>query len=249
MKINIDFVETTKVNMDEFTLIEGFPGMGLVGTIACKYLVEKLGFKMVGFIDSDSFVPIIRIHEGKPLHPSRIYVSEKHKLCVIISEQVIPKQYTYQIVNAIVDWVKYKGIKRIVSLAGIGTGGKIAEQSIKLYGMASNDESQKWLSKYGVEPIKEGITTGVTALLLLSLKESEGIEAISILSTVKMGADYKASAELLKKLNEVMQLNLDVNPLLKEAKDIEKQLVEQIKRLKATHDTVNNIETQTPMYT
>ena len=28
-----------------YTLVEGFPGMGLVGTIAANYLVEKLNFE------------------------------------------------------------------------------------------------------------------------------------------------------------------------------------------------------------
>ena len=102
-KIEVKIVESEPLSLEGFTLIEGFPGMGLVGTIAAKYLVEKMPFKEVGFLHSDSFMPIIRIHNGIPVQPSRIYVNEEAKLVVLISEQVIQKQHTQIVAEAIVD--------------------------------------------------------------------------------------------------------------------------------------------------
>ena len=88
-KMDIRVVETSQQSLEGYTLVEGFPGMGLVGTIAAKYLVEKLEVKEIGHIHSESFVPIIRIHNGMPVRPSRIFVSEKNKLVILISEQII----------------------------------------------------------------------------------------------------------------------------------------------------------------
>ena len=45
--------ETVKKDLKNYTLIEGFPGIGLVGTIAAKYLIEKLEFQKYGSIESD----------------------------------------------------------------------------------------------------------------------------------------------------------------------------------------------------
>ena len=68
----VNFVEKKPLNVAGYTLIEGFPGMGLVGTIAVKYLSEKLDCKEAGYIVSETFVPIIRVHNGLTIHPSRI---------------------------------------------------------------------------------------------------------------------------------------------------------------------------------
>lgn len=242
----IQFVETKPVNLKGYTLIEGFPGMGLVGTIAAKYLVEKLKFEQIGHMDSDIFVPLIRIHKGIPRYPSRIYVKEEKKLVVLISEQIIPRNLTHHFGESIIEWVKTKGIQRIISLAGINTGDP-KDQTI--YGIASNVKSKKVLEENKISVIKEGITTGVTALMLLELRD-EQIEAISIMGTVSIGADYKAAANLLQKLNQILQLNIDTEPLLKEAKETEKELLNQFEKMRESHETVQKLEDKSPlMYT
>ena len=245
-KMDIRVVETSQQSLEGYTLVEGFPGMGLVGTIAAKYLVEKLEVKEIGHIHSESFVPIIRIHNGMPVRPSRIFVSEKNKLVILISEQIIPKQHTQAVSEAVVDWIRDRKIKRIISLSGIGIEGSGKE--LKLYGIASNEASKKLLKENSIQPIQEGITTGVIALILLDLKDDESVEAISLLASIKSGADYTAAAELLKKLNLMLGLEINVEPLVKEARETEKALVKQLEKLKQTHETVRKIEDQTPMY-
>ncbi|HIH22024.1 MAG TPA: proteasome assembly chaperone family protein [Candidatus Diapherotrites archaeon] len=208
--------------------------------------MEKLEVKEIGHIHSESFVPIIRIHNGMPVRPSRIFVSEKNKLVILISEQIIPKQHTQAVSEAVVDWIRDRKIKRIISLSGIGIEGSGKE--LKLYGIASNEASKKLLKENSIQPIQEGITTGVIALILLDLKDDESVEAISLLASIKSGADYTAAAELLKKLNLMLGLEINVEPLVKEARETEKALVKQLEKLKQTHETVRKIEDQTPMY-
>ena len=246
MDFRVKFVEKEELDMEGYTLIEGFPGLGLVGTISAKYLVDKMKFKMIGYIDSDSFIPIIRIHEGVPMHPSRIYANEELKIVILISEQIIPKEHTQTVADAVVDWIELKGIKKVISLSGINTE---SAGKTQVYGLGANQHSLKMLEEHGIEVIKEGLTTGVTALILLRLKEVEDVETISLLGSISMDADYKASAELLKKLSEVLSLNLNVEPLLKEAKETQKELLAQLEKLRQTHDTVQRIEKGTPMYT
>jgi len=36
-------------------------------------------FEEIGFIDANIFIPIIRIHDGIPVNPSRIYVHREKK--------------------------------------------------------------------------------------------------------------------------------------------------------------------------
>lgn len=241
----IKFIETTPINYEGFTLIEGFPGMGLVGTIGAKYISERLNFKEVGYIDANIFVPIIRIHGGVPVYPSRIYANEGRKLAIIISEQIIPRFFVEKMAKAVIEWVKEKKFKRLISLEGINAGE--SEQKI-VYGIGANEKSKKLIEGYGVKTINEGITTGITSLILLGLRKSE-MEAFSILGSVNMQADYKAAAALIGKLNEILKLDIKIDPLMKEAKETEKELIKQLEQLKKTSQSVQKFEERTPMYT
>ncbi|MEK6902990.1 MAG: PAC2 family protein [archaeon] len=228
----VRFVEFEHRNWNGYTLIEGFPGTGLVGTITAKYLVENLDFKEVGHLHSDVFMPIIRIHDGVPIFPSRIYVNDKFKLVCLISEQVIPRPFIPKVARAVVEWILANGIVRVISLAGIQTGQKV---DMKVYGIAANVQSKDMFKGLDIEMIQDGITTGITALMLLHLKESN-VKAISMLGNVTLGADYKAAAELIKRLNKLLKLNLKVEPLYVQAKKTEQEIVSQMKKVQETQE-------------
>ena len=51
-----EFVETKKISLQGYTLIEGFPDLGLAGTIGTRYLIEQLNFEEIGYIDSRLFL-------------------------------------------------------------------------------------------------------------------------------------------------------------------------------------------------
>lgn len=236
----VNFVERKPINVEGYTLIDGFPGMGLVGTIAVKYLSEKLGCSEVGYIESEFFMPIIRVHNGLPVHPSRIYVSNKYKIVLLVSEQIVPQMFSGRLSNAIADWIQKKKIKRIISLSGIRAL-PVREGKQRVYGIASDEASKKMLSMYNVEVIKEGITSGITALMMLEFKD-RSLEAFSLLGNVQIAADYKASASLIEKLNEMFAFDIDTAPLKKEAKATEKALLEHLKQMKNVSSQAKKLE-------
>jgi len=243
-KARVEIREFQKADLRNYVLIEGFPGMGLVGTIAAKYLIEKLHMKKLGYIHSDIFVPLIRVRDGKPVYPSRIFFGKEKKLVVIISEQVIPNNNINDFAEKIVDWIKQKKFRRVISLNGIQS----ADKPETVYGIASNDKSIGLLQQSKVEIVKEGITTGISAAMLLELK-TYGIEAISLLAPIKLPADYKAAAVLIKKLNDVLGLNIDIVPLMKEAKTAEDELTKFMQSMKEHQQQMQQMEKDTPTYT
>jgi uncharacterized protein len=240
------FVELEHREWKGYTLIEGFPGTGLVGTISAKYLVENMEFKEIGHLHSEVFMPIIRIHKGVPVFPSRIYVNDTYKLVVLISEQVIPRPFIPKVARTVVEWILNNGITRVISLAGIQTGAKV---DMHVYGIAANEGSRGMFKGLDVDMIEDGITTGITALMLLHLKESN-VKAISILGNVTLGADYKAAAELIKRLNKLLKLNLKVDPLYEQAKKTEQEIVSQMKRVQETQaqEEQQDVEGKGPSY-
>ncbi|MFH0966212.1 MAG: PAC2 family protein, partial [Methanobacteriota archaeon] len=97
----------------------GFPGSGLVGSIALSYIVEKLEFAQIGVITSKYFPPMAMMAEGIIAVPVRIY--EKDTMIAILADIPIHPQICYEVSNAILDWLKPYQIAEIITLAGIIT--------------------------------------------------------------------------------------------------------------------------------
>lgn len=237
---------TKKENLTNYTLIEGFPGIGLVGTIASGYLVEKRKMRAIGYVYSDRFPPMTTIHKGKPHFPARIYKDPKGSFCVLLAEFVIPAIIVYDLSRSILDFANQYKLKQIVSLAGM-TSPK-PETQRKVYGIASNDEMSAYLKKKNVTLIKEGITTGVSGVLMAKCA-IRNFPAVSLLAEAKRGyPDPRAAAAVLDKLNELVGIKVDTKELLKEATNIESKMNTLLKQLQKEkpYKTVEKAEESYP---
>ncbi len=216
----VKIVETAPFDLEKPILIEGFPGLGLVGTIAATYLVDKLKMEPLGYLASEKFPPIAAIHNNIPLHPARVYKSKKYNLVVLFSEFVIPLNTIYPLSEEIYRWAAEKGISEIISLGGIVIKGEQDE----VFGIASTPELVKKLDDAGVKMIREGATTGVNGVLLAECA-SHGFPAISLLAEAKQNyMDPKGAALVIEVLKKIIGLELDTSALLKESEELEKKM-------------------------
>ena len=227
--MNPEIVLTKKVNLKDNILIEGFPGIGLVGTIAAGYIVEKRNMEPIGYIASDKFPPMTTIHQGRPYFPARIYKDKKGDFCILFAEFIVPASVVNALSGAILKFAKDNGVKQIVSLSGM-TSQK--EGTSDVYGIASNNEMANYLKVKKIKLIQEGVTTGVSGVLLAKCS-TENFPAFSLLAESKSGyPDPRASAVLLKKLDDLIGLKVDVKALLEEAGMIESKMKKMLEHIK-----------------
>lgn len=227
------------VDIKGSTLIEGFPGIGLVGPMAISYIIDKLKMRQVGHIESPDFPPLIAIHSDKPMSPIRLYYNDKHKLFTILAEFAIPAELTYEISKTIFLFCKTNGVSRIVSIGGIPLQKPPAQQGVPIqpaqvsndvFAIASNDEMKNEAMKVGLKPVGEGVATGVSALIMLEAV-NDGIPAISLLVQVDPNMLDPKYAELaIVGLNKLINLGVDVNELDREAREVEAKIKELLKR-------------------
>lgn len=239
----VEFVETKKINLKGFTLIEGFPDLGLAGTIGARYLIEKLKFEQIGYLDSRLFSPIIRIQNGIPMHPVRIYADKKNKIIVVIAEQIISNQISPIVAKSLIEWIKKKGIKRVIATSGIRI-----PQGKSVYAFASNEKSKKRIKTNKIELIDSGISSGVTALLMLYLKDNN-IEAFCLMGNARNNADYEAAAQIVKAFCTLLNVKIDVTPLLAEAKKLESAILQHLEKMEDKKESPEIQKIDTPMYT
>lgn len=244
MTTNVEIIETSKFDLKKPTLIEGFPGIGLVGTISASFIAEKLKMEQLGYLVSDKFPPITAVHNYAPLHPARIYKSKKHNLIVLFSEFVIPISIVHKLSHAIVEWSEKRKIKQIISLGGIGLKG---EQDT-VFGIASNSTLTKTLEKNGVKLIKEGATTGVSGVMLAECA-ARNIPAISLLAEAKPNyLDPRGAALVLDAVKKIVNLPIDTKELVKEADSIETKIKEIIDNAKDAQQHYEKTSQIGPMY-
>ncbi len=228
----IEFHFTAKPKLKRPTLVEGFPGLGLVGTISASYLVEKLKMEPLGYITGDQFPPLAAVHNYRPLFPARMYYSQKHDLIVFVSEFVIPIGAVNELADKMYDFAKRMKVDRIVSLGGITIKGEQDE----VFAIASLPSLGSSLGKIkSVKLIKEGATTGVTGVLL-ARGAVEEYPVISLLAESQEGyMDPKAAAMVLEVLNGLLGIKIDTSALEEEAKAIDDKVKNVMSKAKTAH--------------
>ena len=100
-------------------IIEGFPGFGLVGTIASEFLIDHLETEQIGKIWMHELPAMVAIHEGEVIEPIGIFYNKKYNL-IIIHGIIGITGLEWKITDAIIDMAKDLKAKEIISLEGIG---------------------------------------------------------------------------------------------------------------------------------
>ena len=120
-----------KHKLKDAVLIDGFPGVGLVGTIVANFLINTLKLEQIGVIDSYKFPAISVIKDGEPHNPMRLYSGEQvcndgtcNQVVVCVSEFTPPSDITKDLVNSLMDWAENNGCTKIISAEGFSSAPK-----------------------------------------------------------------------------------------------------------------------------
>jgi uncharacterized protein len=197
-------------------LIEGFPGIGLVGNIASQQIIDELKMEYIGSIDSKHFPPIAVLYEGLINMAVRIYESQEHNILMIVSDIPVNPVVTYDISKAILEWAHSVKVKEIVSLAGIAT----MSEEHKVFGAATTTEMLERI-KEKVELFQMGTISGISGSIMSECLVRH-MPAISLLgSTRSQNPDPRAAAVVIGVLNLLYDLNVNTESLIEQAEKIE----------------------------
>ena len=218
--------------MKDAVLIDGFPGVGLVGTIVANFLINTLKLEQIGVIDSYKFPAISVIKDGEPHNPMRLYSGEQicndgtcNQVAVCVSEFTPPAEITKDLVNSLMDWAENNGCTKIISAEGFSTGPKADGEKNDVYGVASSSGARIWIKDAKVKPFTYGTVGGITGSLLNEGKVRK-LNVLGLLAEVTEDApDAMAAANVIKAIDELLlAIELDPEPLLKEAQNLEKEV-------------------------
>ncbi|MBI4447724.1 proteasome assembly chaperone family protein [Candidatus Woesearchaeota archaeon] len=208
-------------------IIEGFPGLGLIGTITTEFLIKHLKAKPIGNIWSKELLPVVAIHENKIVQPLEIFYAEKENILIVHALSDI-RGMEWDISDSLMQLYRELDAKEIISIEGILS----TNQKPQVYYFTNDTEAKKKFDSAGILQLKEGIIMGVTAALLLKNKDVIG-SGIFVESHTKL-PDSMSAAKVIEILDKYLGLKIDYKPLIQAASEFEKKLkdiIQQSQRL------------------
>jgi len=217
MKDSVELKLTKKP--DKPIIISGFPGFGMVGTIATEFLVEHLKTEQIGRILISSMPALIAIHEGKLVEPFGIYYNKEFNIVIIHSLSGTPGT-EWKIAEGIMQLSEQLQATEIISLEGVGSNEE-TEHPATFFFSTDKDKAAEF-KKLKIEKLEEGIIMGVTSALLLKM-EKPTISCIFSETHTNL-PDSKAAAKIIEALDGYLGLKIDTTPLLEMAEKFEEKL-------------------------
>ena len=113
-------------------IIEGFPGFGLIGTIATEYLIDHLDCELIGRYWFEDLPATIAIHQEKIVNPIGIFYNKKNNI-VIIHSISGSTGIEWKAADFILKIAKELNAKEIISLEGVGSPTMANESKVFYY--------------------------------------------------------------------------------------------------------------------
>jgi uncharacterized protein len=241
VRLMVDMIETPvkcceiiAEDVEGAKILEGSPGLGLIGNIIGWLLVEELKMREIGYIDSKYFPPLAVLYKGVAIHPFRIYEGEG--IVLFLSDFIVPANVTYDMTDVIVDWMVKNKAKELVTFSSI----PVKEKTAGIAGAANSEEALKRVGDLEIPIMPFGNINGLPGTLLTRTMQRNIPSSCLFAEILSPYPDPRAAAVVVDVLNRMLGLKVNAEPLLKEAEEIESRLKELAKTVQG--------EPESPIY-
>jgi uncharacterized protein len=212
-------------DVKDAVVLEGSPELGLIGNILGWLLVEELKMKQIGYIDSKDFPPLAVLYKGIAIHPFRIYSTDG--IVLFLSDFIIPPTVSYDMSNAIVDWMERNNSKELITFNSM----VVMEKSDSVAAAANSEDALKRLGDLDLPILPFGNVNGLSGSLLTKTATKDIPASCLFAEVLNQYPDPRAAASLVNVLNKMLNIEVNAEPLLKEANEIEDRLKELANRV------------------
>jgi len=197
------------------TIVEGFPGFGLVGTIALEYLLEHLDTVKIGSVEMDEIPAMVAIHNSKVIEPISIHYNKKNNL-VFVHAINAGRDLGWALADVVLELASKLEAKQIISLEGVGSSQPGKSRVFYYY------TGKRKMALEQAAPLKEGVIVGVTGALL---SKTTKLPILALFAEAQSQLpDSKSAAQIIRVFDEITGLDIDPKPLDKQAKVFEDKL-------------------------
>jgi len=227
--------ELVDVSLSEPTLVEGLPGLGLVGKIAADHLVETFDMAYVAGIHCGGIPNVAVYHGGSPevLPPVRIYADEEEDLLVLQSDVPVSPSAAEEFATCVTGWLRSNEVFPIY-LSGLA---EEKEAPPAVYGIATGEAGSR-LETAGISPPADGgLVSGPTGALVHAAGE-ESFDAVGlIVQSDRQFPDPEAARAVIEHgIEPLTGVDADTDALADHAEEIRRVREEMAKRVQEADD-------------
>ncbi|WP_327052364.1 proteasome assembly chaperone family protein [Halomicrococcus gelatinilyticus] len=212
------------VQLDAPTVVEGLPGLGLVGKIATDHLVDTFDMTYYAGFDCEG-LPRISVYSGddRTLRPPvRLYADEQRDLVALVSDVPVSAEAAPQFASCTVQWMQDNDATPLF-LSGLPHQ-KEADQVPELYGVATGEGGDLLDDQDVGVPPEAGAIGGPTGALL-NRAARDDLDAVGlIVQSDPQFPDPEAARALIKNgIAPVGGFDVDTDELVERAEEIREQ--------------------------
>jgi uncharacterized protein len=216
----VEVKEHMDLELDDPVLVEGLPGVGLVGKIAADHLVDEFDMDLYATVHCDSLAPVAVYHEGERdvQAPVRVYAAPAEDLLVLQSDIPVNAEAVREFANCFTNWLVQSEVFPVY-LSGMGT--KDRTSPAPMHGLATGDATGR-LDDLDVDlPSESGVISGPTGALVNRAAERDLDSVALVVESDPQFPDPAASRVLIEHgIVPLADVSVSVEDLVEHAEDI-----------------------------
>jgi len=228
-------VHRDEIALESPTLVEGLPGVGLVGKIAADHLVDALEMTHYASCHCDGLPEIAVFEESAREYrpPVRLYADESRDLLVLQSDVPVSPSAADQFAGCLTGWLADRDATPLY-LSGLPTE---KDGVPELSGIACGDAGGI-LDEHGIPaPAEGGVVSGPTGALLYQADRSD-LDAVGlVVESSKNFPDPEAARVLLVDgIEPIADIDVDTDRLVDQAEEISQAREDLARRMETAQD-------------
>lgn len=218
-------VPVADVELDEPVLIEGLPGVGLVGKIATDHVIEQLDMEFVATVDCEG-IPRVAIYDEASRDvqpPVRIYADETQDVLALQSDVPISRTAAREFAGCVTTWIEDQNALPLY-LSGLPVQDPDPEKIPELFGIATGNAAGI-LDDHEIDtPPERGVVGGPTGALL-NRAGARDLDAIGlVIESDPQFPDPASASQLIEHgIEPIAEIEVGTDELVDHAEEIQDQ--------------------------
>ncbi|MFC7042441.1 proteasome assembly chaperone family protein [Halonotius sp. GCM10025705] len=233
-----------EVALDNPTLIEGFPGVGLVGKIIVDHLIEQLGMEHYANVHCEG-IPRVATYQpdsSELVTPVRLYVDSDRELIALQSDVPINPNAATAFADCVTGWFETEDVLPIY-VSGLPRQPDEQAEPPALYGVGTGGGSEQ-LAAAGIDtPAEMGMVSGPTGALLSHALDNDTTAVGYIVESDPQFPDPDAAKAVLERgIEPIVDRDIDTSELTDKAAEIEQARKQLLKRMQQATEESSRAE-------
>ena len=219
--MNIEIILKRKVDLEGKIFITGFHGIGYAGYIAVNHIIESTKAELLGYVTTEQYPPIVSLDENRVLTPYELFMYKDFIL--FLPRFQPPPSEQNDLMKILTEWTVKNRFKEAILIGGLDSKLKAGEEKLRVVPTSQF----KMNNKLELKKLDRNLYVVGPLAILLAYYEIKDFPAIALLPYAQRGRpDPLAAATAIQVINQLYDLDISTEQLIKDAKQIEQEIAQ-----------------------